>query len=467
MGIIAETATWEPTIYSLETTDPVEGGVTGISNQSRKELANRTAKIKEVLAKHGIEVDPASAIGFTGQWVDVDPTFEGSVIDSDVVYYHIGNAQYEKALADGSVKQHFVGVADVSNGKVIGGGFLGSPVITGIPIQGDTIYLSDSAPGVMTTTASPVAVGKWLFTGTMMLNAGVGGSGGGSYRHEQDSYRMLIDGSYYKNGFFHDFVEETFFNGNTMTFNFAEDKLEFTIGQAFDTLNLKDPLVALTIDEAFLSVDIDDTGATLFEVTADGGANWEVASNNAVHLFANTGSDLRLRITGGGAGEVRSYVLMYNPEVALKPTNLTDIPTDEIILFESDVSVVGYVMQVDQDDQLVYISSGGAAGMKPGSTWTQPLHDHGLSSTLHNHKWFNYTGAADESFDSAGNPSALARNNNHGPADAKLVTAANDDLNGTKDFWTNKVSVGGSTDDDGPVNTWRPRGRNFTRQKRL
>jgi hypothetical protein len=319
MGIIAETPTWEPTIYSLETTDPVEGGVTGISNRSRIELTNRTAKIKDVLNKHGIEVDPASAIGFTGQWIDVDPTFEGSVINSDVVYYNIGNARYEKALADGTTKQHFVGVADITNNKVIGGGFLGNPVIVGVPVQGSIIYLSDTLPGVMTTTASAVAVGKWLFTGTMMLNAGVGGAGGagGSYLHEQDTYRMLLQDSYYKNAFFDQLLDDIFIT-HDMEFDFGSNKLEFSAGeQVTSSGNLKDPLVALTIDEAFLSVDIDDSGATVFELSADGGSNWEVTGNNAVHLFSNTGSDLRIRITGGGSGEIRSYGIMYNPDPQL------------------------------------------------------------------------------------------------------------------------------------------------------
>jgi hypothetical protein len=343
MGIIAESPVWEPTIYSLETTDPVEGGVTGISNRSRIELANRTTQIRAVLAKHGIEVNPADNIGFTGQWVDPAPTFEGSVIDSDVVYYNIGNAQYEKAQADGSTKQHFVGVADVTNDKVIGGGFIGNPVISGAPAQGDIIYLSDTTPGQMTTSPTPVAVGKWIFTATMMLNAGVGGSGGGagSYQHEQDSYRMLLDSSYYKNGFFDALQDESFIS-HDMTFDFGSNRLDFTVGEQMTTGNLKDPLVSLTIDEAFLSVDITDGGATVFEMSADGGSNWEVVSNNAVHLFANTGSDLRVRITGGGTGQIESYGVMYNVEQQIKGTlsiKHSELDQDEPLLhfLEGDI----------------------------------------------------------------------------------------------------------------------------------
>jgi len=38
------------------------------------------------------------------------------------------------------------------------------------------------------------------------------------------------------------------------------------------------------------------TGLTI-ELTADGGANWETVSNDTLHVFANVGQDLRLKLT--------------------------------------------------------------------------------------------------------------------------------------------------------------------------
>lgn len=453
MGIIAETPTWEPTIYSLETTDPVEGGVTGISNRSRIELANRTAQIREVLKKHGIEVNPADNIGFTGQWIDPDPTFEGSVVDSDVVYYNIGNARYEKALADGTVKQHFVGVADVTNSKVIGGGFLGNPVISGAPAQGDIIYLSDTTPGQMTTVQTPISVGKWLFTNTMILNAGVGGAGGaGDYQHEQDTYRMLLENSFYKNGFFDNLLDDSFITHN-MEFDFGQNLLDFTVGEQMTTGNLKDPLVSLTIAEAFLSVDITDSGSTTFEMSADGGSNWETVSNNAIHVFSNTGSDLRVRITGGGTGTIEGYAVMYNPEDQLRPVNITSIPSGEIILFESDVAVLGYTMKVDQDDQLVYISSGGAAGIKPGSTWTQPGHVL-TEAEMPSHKHDARDGQGGD------------RTNSITAGGGNFSGQDNTNVWRSSDTYTLIRETGGDQPHD-HGSTWRPRGRNYTRQEKI
>lgn len=47
MGNLKEQAVWEGNVYQLELTDPVVGGEDGISNRQAKQLANRTAWLKE------------------------------------------------------------------------------------------------------------------------------------------------------------------------------------------------------------------------------------------------------------------------------------------------------------------------------------------------------------------------------------------------------------------------------------
>lgn len=47
MANLSETATWEAGIYQIETTDPVQGGASGVSNNQGKQLANRTAYLKQ------------------------------------------------------------------------------------------------------------------------------------------------------------------------------------------------------------------------------------------------------------------------------------------------------------------------------------------------------------------------------------------------------------------------------------
>ncbi len=46
MANLQESNIWESSIYQLETTDPVVGGVDGISNKQAKQLANRTSYLK-------------------------------------------------------------------------------------------------------------------------------------------------------------------------------------------------------------------------------------------------------------------------------------------------------------------------------------------------------------------------------------------------------------------------------------
>lgn len=47
MANVKETPVWEPGVYQIETTDKVRGGEDGISNVQGKQLANRTAYLKQ------------------------------------------------------------------------------------------------------------------------------------------------------------------------------------------------------------------------------------------------------------------------------------------------------------------------------------------------------------------------------------------------------------------------------------
>jgi hypothetical protein len=77
MSYLAETTVYEDGIYQLETSDPVMGGPEGVDNRQAKQLANRTAWLKEKVsvAQGGLDthlaaVDPhtqyATKVGMTG-----------------------------------------------------------------------------------------------------------------------------------------------------------------------------------------------------------------------------------------------------------------------------------------------------------------------------------------------------------------------------------------------------------------
>lgn len=61
MSYLAETSTWEPGVYQLETTDPVIGGPDGVSNTPAKQLANRTKYLKDRVDATDTELDSLSS----------------------------------------------------------------------------------------------------------------------------------------------------------------------------------------------------------------------------------------------------------------------------------------------------------------------------------------------------------------------------------------------------------------------
>lgn len=62
MANLPEQPRWESGIYQLETTDPVMGGVDGVDNKQAKQLANRTAFLKQEVEKRATTASPT----FTG-----------------------------------------------------------------------------------------------------------------------------------------------------------------------------------------------------------------------------------------------------------------------------------------------------------------------------------------------------------------------------------------------------------------
>ena len=193
MANLTETSTWESGIYQLETTDPVQGGAGGIDNLQPNQLANRTKKIYDVLAAAGIFITPGEEV-FVGQPIMVNPTFEGTVADEDLVYWNTTNTQFEKALADGTEKQNVVGMADVTNGRVVAGGLLQ----TGrSDTKGDILYLSATVAGAVTTTDTGVAIGRYEYDGVITLSPAASASASAASIPPGSVTPAMLQESYY------------------------------------------------------------------------------------------------------------------------------------------------------------------------------------------------------------------------------------------------------------------------------
>jgi microcystin-dependent protein len=172
-----EVSQWEPGIYQLETIDEVMGGVGGVSNRPNVELTNRTARVKTVLDGQGIYV-VGGEHQFTGQNVDVTASFEGSVVNGDVVQYVNGNLRYEKITSLNDPLVPPAGIADVTNGRVVTGGLV---YHNNIPasVQGDALYASASG-GALSVTANLCPIGRLLWktggsAGVVGVNTGAAG----------------------------------------------------------------------------------------------------------------------------------------------------------------------------------------------------------------------------------------------------------------------------------------------------
>ena len=130
MANLKEENKWEEGIYQLEVTDPVVGGIDGISNKQAKQLANRTKFLKEnidtladgKLGKEETAVDSQKLGGKTADAfakLNEENTFTKNItIGSEGVFHANHN------------NSHFL-IAAKNNGQAIG---LGTPKPDGSPV---------------------------------------------------------------------------------------------------------------------------------------------------------------------------------------------------------------------------------------------------------------------------------------------------------------------------------------------
>jgi len=191
----------------------------------------------------------------------------------------------------------------------------------------------------------------------------------------------------------------------------------------------------------------------------------KVSTTKNVEVDGDAQIDGTLKITGGTP---LSGKIIYTADAQGTLSYVyASVPSGETIIFDEDTAVTGYTLLTTVDDALLYITKGSAAGGetggtdKSGGTWTQTTHDHG-----------GYTGY--HTLTIAEMPS-----HRHGPAVAgkKFITSTGSGgtvKGGDNYTWVYYTGyTGGSSGhrhgltgmaSDGTANTWRPLGRNFTRQ---
>ena len=142
-----------------------------------------------------------------------------------------------------------------------------------------------------------------------------------------------------------------------------------------------------------------------------------------------------------------------------------DIPSGEIILFEKDTAVVGYTLLTDKDDMVIYVTKGSGAGGetgatdKSGGTWTQPNHTHATPNHWHDLPF----GWPD------GDWGFFADHDQRIGRTINMERGYGLDASGNwaaPSYRTYGDDGGGTTSGSTTPDTWRPPGRNFTRQQR-
>ncbi len=104
-----------------------------------------------------------------------------------------------------------------------------------------------------------------------------------------------------------DFLNTDFDSGGNATWA-SSGSVTFTAGQVAESTSID--FANGTIAQVILT-STEESGTFLYEVSADGGSNWETTTSGATHIFTNTGTDLRWRTTENGAstGEISELKL--------------------------------------------------------------------------------------------------------------------------------------------------------------
>ena len=158
----------------------------------------------------------------------------------------------------------------------------------------------------------------------------------------------------------------------------------------------------------------------------------------------------------------------------------SDIPQNTILLIESDVALTGYSLLTNEDDGVVYITRGSVAGgenggtNKAGGSWSQPNHAHSVANHQHTVASHSHTlnshvhvQQGSTSFQ-GGTEDQGGGSNTCAPGHSHTLSGNTGQAAGSTGADAPGTNSGGpgNTGNDNMDGSWRPKGRNFTRQQR-
>jgi len=192
---------------------------------------------------------------------------------------------------------------------------LGRPVDTSITVKrfGETIVVEENATRVYTNTVGHSFILGHRFNGKLgETYLGMDGQQVG-LGEQNRSGEVLVRVFNSNNTFIDHFTTTNFKNASATSADWAvsAEELSFTNGEVAESSEVVYQVG--TIASAKISVTLSSGAVTdlAFELTADGGSNWESVSHNTNHVFTNTGNDLRFKITASGTVVVSQVNVEY------------------------------------------------------------------------------------------------------------------------------------------------------------
>lgn len=173
MANLTETPNWENGIYQWETTDPAQGGASGIMNTPTKQLANRTSYLKQE-----VERDRLKTLNGTDTDIELDASNPGTAADNVVInkadgYYgrKVNVTREDQDVVNfGSITLSTSDMTVADKGVVVR--FVGSSIIDGDATNGPVqIKVGSTVIGRIRASFDIVDV---VFNGTTWVSANFG-----------------------------------------------------------------------------------------------------------------------------------------------------------------------------------------------------------------------------------------------------------------------------------------------------
>jgi len=251
--------------------------------------------------------------------------FDSSVSDGMLVYKDPTDGLYKPAIADGTIKEKVVGVADVTNGIIYVTGIVD---ITNDYDIGTDLYLSSTTAGAITDQQTNIKIGLSLGNNQVLLGTAIGGGTGiGNITDEDLTYEYLLNSSTFEYCYY-----DTFTKIDTVTTDATYSASDFsyqgTSGNTLEATILESSTE--TYYRFLVHAEYDDTVNPTLEYSIDGGNNWNTANLDEIVSIEQGFTDLKIRFTWNGDGNIYSFGVLYKDTGFVSVTDTQSFETLDI-----------------------------------------------------------------------------------------------------------------------------------------